>query len=694
MASYRAKRKTAAAQTGPSITTGGGATLGTRSPIAGFNNTNDPRLLASNQRAIVQNQGDLLSQSAQQQAQQGEGNYQSTYDFLNPTMSQQALGQGGYTPEEQQQIMDSERLNSISATPEQLQGNFLTPEEQQGIKGNTGSYTDYFNPDQMNQNLTVAQGQQKQAVNDLQSGLKGAIDPAALKQSGAFQQDSENQLNANQGQFGTVLNSVGSNVRGAIDPAVLKQSADAAAKEQLTPEQQQQIITAAGVTAGTKDQAAADAMERQARAAGASPMGVGAYRARMARQQAQDAGTSMTEARARVAESSANLAREAEQQRLSAQQGLTGLQAGTEMQMGQEALQGTEALGAQALGQRNTVEQQRLNAEQSLAGNQLTSAAIGGQAGLQNAETSTGQQQQQGQYAATTGTGIRQSQDVANTTRAGQIAGNRQQTNQGNQGTTYNQGMGVSGAQSGRATTVANQRTGQQTQGINYYTGQENQQNQNAQNAYGRQQQTYGTQAGATNQAAGLGLAASQTPTKTDKILGGVTGALGAAASFLDEGGIVTEPTPAVVGENGPEWIGPAKKASSVLSGALSGFSNQGGKPNPWGQLAQSVGNLGGAYRAYRKQQGDIATSTADPSKKNPGFYGPSNPQGSGPLGPPQAPQPDYADAGGGAPDFMDEGRIVTKPTLAILGERAPEAVVPLGYRARSKARPSTVRAA
>ena len=697
------------AWTWPSISSGGGSALPPRT--IGYSNESDPRKLAANQRSLVQEQGDRLSTANQQQAQQGEQNYQGIYDFLNPTMSQMALGQGGYSPEEQAQIMDSERLNSLPTSADQLQSNFLTQGEQQGMMGDTGSYTKYFNPDQMNQNLEVAQGKQGQAVDDLQQNLRTSIDADKLRQSNAYQQDSENQLSKNQGDFNTTLGAVGNNVRGVIDPNAMRQSdtantleqqsSKANAAEQLSPEQQQQIITAAGVTSGLKDQAAADEMERRANAAGASPMGVGAYRARMARQAAQDAGTSMTEARARVAENAATLAQQAEAQRmggattaegqrLGAQQNLTGLQANTEMGMGQEALQGEQALGQQALAQRNTEEQNRQGAEQFLTGANLQAATTGGQAGIQNAQLATGQGQQQGQYAATTGTGIAQAQDVANAQRAGQVAQNRQGVNVNNQNTAFNQGMGVSNAQSQRAAQVANTRLGKQDTGVNYYTGQENQQNANAQNAYGRQQQTYQTQTSGTNDATKAGLQASQTPSTFDKIMGGITGAAGAAASFLDDGGIITKPTTAVVGESGqPEWVGPARKAAGIASAF-----GQGMTPNQprWAQSLQQLGQSGGKikdaismYRA-RKAAGDFKNDTP----LNQGIDQAINstpPQSAGP-----APQiPDIGGSDASVPDYANEGKVVTRPTLMVLGEHENEAVVPLSYRPRAKTRPSMV---
>jgi hypothetical protein len=411
----------------------------------------------------------------------------------------------------------------------------------------------------MNQNLTVSQGQQKQAVDDLQQGLTQSINPGALQQSSQYAQGSQNQVANNQGQFGTVLNAVGNNVRGVIDPAALKQSGAAATNEVMTPEQEREMVMAAGISAGARNQAAVGDLERAAAAAGSSPEGIAAYRARMQQQTAVDAANAQTQARVAAQQARAGEALSSEQQRLGAQQGLTGIQTSTEMGMGQEALAGTEQLGQQALTQANTVEQNRQQAQQYLTGAQLQAATTGGEAAMQQAEIATAQQQQQAQYAASTGTGIAQAQDVANANRAATIAGNRQQTQVGNEATAFGQGNTVAQETAAAGQNIGNARMAQQQAGLGLQAGTQATQAANQQGAYGRQQQTYATQAGATNQAAGLGLAASQTPTTTDKVVGGVTGFLGglAGGGFLEEGGVATEPTLAVLGEDEPEMVVP-----------------------------------------------------------------------------------------------------------------------------------------
>ncbi len=547
-----------------------------------YSSTTDPHKIADQQRGLIQQQGDILQQQQGDQLGKGEQQRQRYQDYLDQLYGPMAQGQGGYSPEEIQQIMAQGGMPQ-SLTDEQAQGNYLTPEEQAGIRGDTGSYTRNFNPDQMSQDQTISAGKQRQAVNDLQQGVKSAVGQADLSQSDKFKQDSENQLGQNQGQFGTVLGAVGSNVRGAIDPNAVQASDSFLKDYNMTPEEQQQIITGAGISAGAKDAAAVDALERSARAAGSDPQGVAAYRARMARAQASDAGDAMTQARIKASEAAAGRKLTGEQLREQGGQYLTNVKTGTELAMGDQALAGTQQLGQQALGQRNTVEQQRLAAEQEKAGLNLNAAEAAGQAGVANEANINAEGRQQQQFNTTTGTGIAESQDKANSDRAAGIATNRQATGVNNQATAFGQTKAINDTTSGRATGVANTRLGQQAQGLNYYQGQNEQANTNTNNAQNRELGIYGTQAGGTNQAGQLGVQAAAQPGTLSKVVGAITGLVGAAGGGSGvraaatgggaDGGVFDKPTNITVGEAGPEAVIPlsyrarAKVRPSVAMG-------------------------------------------------------------------------------------------------------------------------------
>jgi hypothetical protein len=551
------------------------------SPGIAYDNSRDPRAVSQNQRAIIQQGGDRLQQQNQIIADQQGQQYQNRTNFLDPITQEMAAGHGGYTPDEIAQIMQSGGQ----------QNNFLTPDEQAGIRGDTSQWGRYFNPDQMNSNLSDYQRGASNAADALQGGLNDAINPNALVQSSDYLSRSNGTLNNNNNQFLNILNAQGNNVRGAldttesgvggaqsaeagnvrgaIDPGALRQSQEAANIEVMTPEQEQEMVTGAGISAGVRNDAAVGDLKRAALAAGASPEGVAAYRARMNRENAGEAADAMTKARVAAQQTRSQEQFLAEAQREAAEQYLTGTKVGAEenlgaqdvgsrlalgnmrsqaeQNMGGEALSGQLHLGDTALQQANIQEQNRQAAQQYLTNAQLQAATTGGQARLGVAEANVGQQQQQGQYNATTGTGLAAGQEAANAARAGQVAANRQNTEQTNQAN-----------QSARATQVGNTRLNAQQTGLGVQSGLAGTANANQQNAYNRQGQNYAVQTSGTNQAAGIGLQASQTPSTLDKVVGGIAGGISAAVPFLSEGDVVgDEPKLAVVGDDGPEKITP-----------------------------------------------------------------------------------------------------------------------------------------
>src|SRR6185295_699696 len=116
--------------------------------------------------------------------------------------------------------------------------------------------------------------------------------------------------------------------------------------------------------------------------------------------------------------------------------------------------------------------------------------------------------------------------------------------------------------------------------------------------------------------------------------------------------------------------------------GAMGGAS----RPNPYQQLGESLGQGIGALRS------GIQSRRAN---KALGDYGPLNdavddvvdhPLSAPPMPepPPLASPPSFNPVG----SPLADGKIVTRPTIAIIGENEPEAVVPLSYRPGAKTRP------
>lgn len=533
----------------------------------GYNNTTDPKKAAQDQRLRITARGDELAQLDADQIADQTGRRNRTGDYLDNLYAGDSEGRGGYSDAEQQDIMGREGLDRLQQTGGERQANYLTPDEEAGMRGDTASQERFFNPGQMDQDLRVSQGRQDQAVDDLDQNLRKSVDAGALKQSETYRGNSRNILDRNQAGFDAAHGAVSKNVRDTIDPNAVTTSDAFLDDYNMSPEEQQDIVTGAGISAGTGYRAATGELQRRAAAAGAGPMGVAAYRARMEREGAGAAGDAMTQARIKASEAAAGRKLTGEELRTKGGQYLTDVKSGTEMRLGEDALAGQKALGDQALGQENTMETNRQGAEQFLTGANTDVAKTSGLARVQNTQNTTGTGVQQGQFNATTGTGIATQQDKDAASRAGTIATNRQGTEQYNQGQRYTRGMDQNNATSTRAGVVGNTRLAAQDKGRTYYAGQNDQANANEEAARNRQQQTFSTTTSGGNQATNSLVTADQKPGLLEKIAGTAIGAAGAASKFIKpkaDGGVITEPTLAVVGEDGPEMVVPVGYRASA----------------------------------------------------------------------------------------------------------------------------------
>lgn len=161
------------------------------------------------------------------------------------------------------------------------------------------------------------------------------------------------------------------------------------------------------------------------------------------------------------------------------------------------------------------------------------------------------------------------------------------------------QGAGAATAQqlqSAGGQAVGGARIGQQNEGLGYYGGLQQEKNSNSLNEQGLQQGAFGTQTQGTGQAAGLGYQASQTPTTTDKIIGGVAGAASAFLADGESGYLDPEGQNAVVGENGMEAVinnapaavqrgasDPVRSDTTFMDG---GYAGDGSEPGEMGDTS------------------------------------------------------------------------------------------------------------
>jgi hypothetical protein len=494
-----------------------------------------PEELFEQDRQEAIRRGDLLNQQAQDRlgANVNRGNQYESY--LRNLYMPEAEGGGGYSPEEMELIRGEADLGELQMTPEEAQGAYLTGEEQAGVAGDPYARMNYYRPDYLNQMQMGAEGAQRGAAQGLGSELRGVAGSRASALGEDYLPQLSETLNRGDTAVQQGIEGTEGAVRGAIDRRLLAQNPELAGNYRMSDAEKQDIITGAGISAGTGYRAAIDSTERAARAAGTDPLGVAAYRARTEREMAGEAGDAMTQARIQADREQAQREMALEQNRQQAEQYLAGATVGAE-----------QDLGSRRLAAQNTALGRRLGA------------------------MSEAEQMRMGQFNVRTGMEGAGASEAAAAERARNLAGNRQQTQQYLSGQRYGRGMDINQLRSGRAQQIANTRLGAQQQARGFFGGLQEQANTNVGQEANRQGNLYGTP-GQLREGASRGyLQASQAPRWWERAIGAGAQAVGAASGAgafnrprrqqpinMARGGVVTEPTLAVVGESGPEAVVP-----------------------------------------------------------------------------------------------------------------------------------------
>lgn len=578
-------------------------------PIMGpsYKSTANPVEAAQGQRDMIRFGGDKLNQQSEDDYWRAAGREKDYSGRVDPVAQNWMDGGGGYNDEEKARIYQDGKEGE----------NYLTGDEQRAASGDTESWGKYFNPEGMEGAQQDSAGLQRGAAQRLNERVTSAVNPDQIRQSEGYRAKSQQSLKDNRkGTWDTILgnadnvrgaiDSEGQNVRGAIDPSAVQASQGFLDDYNMSPQEQQDLVESAGISSGTGYRAATGELQRRALAAGASPMGVAAYRSRMERQASGDAADAMTKARVAASQEEARRKMEGEQLRESGGRYLTDTKVGSELDLGRQRSAAEQAMGDRAitsqmrlgeneLAQANEEEKNRQGTEQYLTEAQTRAAQIGSGAELNTEGNINNQQRQVGQFNTTTGTDIARGQDQASSDRAYRAGANRQGVSMQNQQNASTRGQ-----------VVGNARIGQQNTGMGVLQQQGQQQNQNAENARNRQQQTYATETAGTNTATAIGAqaddAAKSRPSTWQKVLGGVTsgieGATGlggavkgvkAAASYLADGGVVglDGPELAVVGEEGPEIVSPVGyRASAKVRPSVAMGQEQVRRPRFYGQAA------------------------------------------------------------------------------------------------------------
>lgn len=442
--------------------------------------------------------------------------------------------------------------------------------------------------------------------------LNDAVDPGRLGVSSDYQNtltdilgntrtNVNNALNYNNlGQRtdteGKVMGSAGqynSRIQNAVDDPNLGLSADYIRDHRFSPEDQQAYVNQAARTAGNQTRALQDQIQQQASAAGnVSPLAIAAATNRARYTGEMSGENAMNDARVRAKQLGLDVAQQSEATRLGATQTQANMKAtnaqtsanrdsALQMDLEQQriaAAQGAanlgtsaqQALGNQQLAGATGYEQMRMGGEQDISSRRMSNAnskqAAQAQSAQYLANQRVGVEQAAGnqdiaaqQYLMNTGIGIEQGIDASQASRANAVATNRQATAASNQNTRYTRGQYADQQLSSRGTTVGNARRQDFQAGLTDIRNQQGQAYQNMNTAGNQRVATFGAQTSATNAAEANALTQNQTPGLFEKVIGGVTGAVGAIGGAAT-GKIVTRPTYLTIAEKQPEVVVPLKR--------------------------------------------------------------------------------------------------------------------------------------
>lgn len=470
---------------------------------------------------------DQLNQEAIAQLQH-YGPRQTQQEGLSDAALQQLRDTPGFTPDETSKIGVDYGQNRTSDAD--LGGQFLTQDEQSRISGDpnrpleaayTGTANEGAQLNAYGQNLSGQVGNYANYTGSAVDRLRGGLD-TAVGNLGTGLDRAQDKF----GKLDTAVNDPGL----AFDPN--------STEKQLTDADVQEMKTAAGTRIGNQYRSAEDDLQRRAAAAGnTSPLAIAAANARLQTQEASQQGDAETNADIAARQAQYERAAGIEGQREGAVGRRVGLQAGaatTEEQAAQNAAALAGTTGVNAAGLEGT---QGIAAAERVGQAGIDAANTYGQTAIGEQNVMTGQQ---------TAAQSQAERDAA--ARAAALATNRQNTQTGVNATRYGQGMQTQQATSRGAETVGGARIAGQGAYRSGVAQQEGMAQQGGQQAINQQLGAYGTATGGINQST----ANRATYEHSGKsLLGQVIGGV------LAEGGVVTEPTVALIGEKGPEMVLP-----------------------------------------------------------------------------------------------------------------------------------------
>lgn len=406
-----------------------------------------------------------------------------------------------YSPEEQAGIRRTDERYGAMTTPEEYAAMYMSPEEIQASGGDPWAGLNRFDQEaaSIRSDLDTREGRTFDTLREQERNIRGVGERYRQGAGGALTRGAKGMRGAVDAA-GQDLDASSGSVRGLYNDPNILASDEFMRDYKFGPEDTRDLEHLATSAVGNRYQSEVEDIQRQAAAQGnSSPLALAAMRERSNRAAAREGADAGVGARVQGRQMELDTTRGREDVRLGAQQNRARLGTSSELSLA-DMLQRRRAM---QLGAEQDIRNAELDNEGRQAdfdaGNEryLGSSRLDSYAGLGNAR------QQAGQFIAGTGAGLAQGADDRATSRANDLARNRQETQRHTAGQRYNQGRQTALDSSGLDRDIANQRLDFDRERRGYLSGMQAGSQAGALSSMGQRQGFYGTRGGLRNQASG-----------------------------------------------------------------------------------------------------------------------------------------------------------------------------------------------
>jgi len=415
-------------------------------------------------------------------------------------------GRGGYTPEQQGNLLQENLLNQGMASEGQLETQYLTPGEQASMAGSPYAARDISagQLQGLHGMLSGSEAAQRNAVDYLEGRMDTGINATNLGMRPDY--------------YGEIKDIIGDTATGygeIIDPRYLGLSDEFTNRYQVSDRDLQNIRDAAGRKIGLQTQAQNEALMRGAADYGnTNPMALTAAMNRT--KLLGDIGSADAALQAEMA---------ARNLQLGTTQNREQMRLGTEQDIAGRATEGLQHLSGEALANAQLYEQMRQDAERDLSNRFIGIGSEVGQAKLATERGIGEAQQQLGQYGTGLVTGLTQYGESEAARRNAELAANRQDVGYQNIGTRWGQRYPASEALSSRYGGVYGQQKAEEQEGRGFLGGQQAAAQEGALTSQQQRIQAY--PASGVNETTRTSIFAHQLPKNWQKVAGAAAGFFG-----------------------------------------------------------------------------------------------------------------------------------------------------------------------